>query len=356
MLGQSRGCESFAGTKDYGANQKVEFDTPDRVVIKEEHQEKNNTDQPEKLEQIEPQVKPVEKEADNTGTGVEDSIAVRKRKRNAPRPARYAGCVNTYDIDSMVYALAVGDDIGSDDSKTYKEAVASKDVENWIIAINEEMQSLEKNKTWDLVTLPKGMNPVRCKWVLKRKERIPSMVGAFNLELEQLDVKTAFLHGNLKERIYMSQPEGFNNSKRDLFDNYVYSNKVSADSYVYLLLYVGDMLIAAKNMAVMNDLKALLKSVGAFVCFVIIALDITAGILGIKAEAAQNQEKHLRLWLFECKEPSQEAYKLGFAAIVLLIVAHVLANLLSGCTACSRDEIHKASTGRQLSLLSLFFA
>ncbi|GJV28318.1 putative mitochondrial protein [Tanacetum coccineum] len=98
------------------------------------------------------------------------------------------------------------------------------------------------------------------------------------------------------------------------------------------------------------------SGVGAFVCFVIIALDITAGILGIKAEAAQNQEKHLRLWLFECKEPSQEAYKLGFAAIVLLIIAHVLANLLSGCTACSRDEIHKASTGRQLSLLSLFFA
>ena len=31
------------------------------------------------------------------------------------------------------------------------------------------------------------------------------------------------------------------------------------------------------------------RGVGAFVCFLIIALDITAGILGIKAEAAQNQ-------------------------------------------------------------------
>ncbi|GJR40729.1 retrovirus-related pol polyprotein from transposon TNT 1-94 [Tanacetum coccineum] len=143
ILGQSRGCESFTGIKDCGADQKVEFETRDRVVIEEEQQEKNNTDQPEQPEQSEPQVEPVEEEADNT--------------------------------DSVSYTLAVGDDIGSDDPKTYKEAVASKDAENWIIAMNEEIQSLEKNKIWDLVTLPKGVKPVGYKWVLKIKEGIPSV-------------------------------------------------------------------------------------------------------------------------------------------------------------------------------------
>ena len=36
-----------------------------------------------------------------------------------------------------------------------------------------------------------------------------SLVATFNLEIEQMDVKTTFLHGDREEEIHMKQPEGF---------------------------------------------------------------------------------------------------------------------------------------------------
>ncbi|KAG6419547.1 hypothetical protein SASPL_121769 [Salvia splendens] len=97
------------------------------------------------------------------------------------------------------------------------------------------------------------------------------------------------------------------------------------------------------------------KFMGIFACLLIVCLDMVGGILGIKAEAAQNQEKHLRLWIFECKEPSHDAYVLGLAAATLLGIAHVLANLLGGCSVCTQEEIEKASPTKKLSIACLVF-
>ena len=46
---------------------------------------------------------------------------------------------------------------------TCSEVVVSGDSEKWISAIQEEMQSLEKNGTWEIVSLPEKKKTVRCK-------------------------------------------------------------------------------------------------------------------------------------------------------------------------------------------------
>ena len=51
------------------------------------------------------------------------------------------------------------------DSYTYEEAMESQDRERWVQAMSEEMQSLHKNETWQLVQLPQGNKSIFCKWV-----------------------------------------------------------------------------------------------------------------------------------------------------------------------------------------------
>ncbi|CAL0303935.1 unnamed protein product [Lupinus luteus] len=93
---------------------------------------------------------------------------------------------------------------------------------------------------------------------------------------------------------------------------------------------------------------------GIFLCLLIVMMDVAAGILGFEAEIAQNKVKHLRLWIFECREPSHEAFMLGLGAAVFLGLAHALANLLGGCSCiCSQQEFQKASSNRQISVIFL---
>jgi hypothetical protein len=191
------------------------------------------------------------------------------------------------------------------------------------------MRSLDKNRTWFLVKQPPGKKTLQCRWLFRIKEEadgskrykarlvvkgfqqkegvdyneifspvvkmttirlVLGIVAAEDLHLEQLDVKTAFLHGDLEEDIYMMQPEGFvAEGKENLvcklhkslyglkqaprqwymkFDNFMikggykrcemdhccYLKKFSS-SYIILLLYVDDMLIAGSDMQEINKLK-----------------------------------------------------------------------------------------------------
>ncbi|KAM1402838.1 hypothetical protein ACFX2I_011521 [Malus domestica] len=203
--------------------------------------------------------------------------------------------------------------------------------------MGDEMNSLLKNKTWELAKLPKGKKAIGCKWVYAKKEdadeksnvrfkarlvakgyaqkegidyneifspvvkhssiRIMlALVAQYDLELVQLDVKTAFLHGDLNEEIYMCQPDGYivkgkenlfcklkkslyglkqsprqwylrfdkfmrgQNYSRSQYDHCVYFKKLQDESFIYLLIYVDDMLIASKNVEEIEKLKKQMKN------------------------------------------------------------------------------------------------
>jgi hypothetical protein len=139
--------------------------------------------------------------------------------------------------------------ITDDDPRTIREAVDSEDGNLWKRAMEEEMASLDNNEAWDLVELPTGRKPIGRKWVFKKKLNVEgkvekykaqlvakgysqvegidfgeifspvakltsirlllSVAAAFDFEIEQMDVKTTFLHGDLEEEIFMKQPEGY---------------------------------------------------------------------------------------------------------------------------------------------------
>ncbi|XP_052625851.1 uncharacterized protein LOC128132890 [Lactuca sativa] len=130
---------------------------------------------------------------------------------------------------------------------------------SWVDAMHEQLNQFEKLRVWTLVELPKGKKSLETHWVyrnkqddsgviLRNKERL--MVCGFrqiegldytkiyalvarleairiflayasymNFTVYKIDVKTAFLYGNVKEEIYVDQPLGFVNSK---FPNHVY--------------------------------------------------------------------------------------------------------------------------------------
>eukprot|EP00253_Pinus_taeda_P028135 PITA_28135 len=113
----------------------------------------------------------------------------------------------------------------------------------------DEMKSLHKNEAWDLAKLPTRRKPIGRKWVFKKKTNakgkvekykawlvakgfsqvlgtdfgdvfspvakvtsirlLLSVVVDFDFEVEQMDVKKTFLHGDLEEEIFMKQLEGF---------------------------------------------------------------------------------------------------------------------------------------------------
>jgi len=119
----------------------------------------------------------------------------------------------------------------------------------WDNAMDEEMAALDANAIWELVALPKDKNAIGCKWVYKVKHNADGSVSRYKARLvakghaqtyginyeetyslvakmttiraiiamavtkgwslHQMDVNNVFLHGDLREEVYMEQPPGY---------------------------------------------------------------------------------------------------------------------------------------------------
>ena len=134
------------------------------------------------------------------------------------------------------------------DPATFSQAMASDKRDAWIKAMQNEIQSNIDKKVWTLTELPAGHRALTSKWVYRTKDlpdgtqvekarivargfeqvqgvdfheifaptirskslrTLLAIGAAMDLEIHQLDVKTAFLNGTLQEEVYMHQPKGF---------------------------------------------------------------------------------------------------------------------------------------------------
>jgi transposase InsO family protein len=132
------------------------------------------------------------------------------------------------------------------DPTTFEEAVQSS---KWRAGMDLEIEAIERNGTWELIDLPKGMKKIGVKWVFKTKlnengevdkckarlvakgyaqqygidytevfapvarwdtiQMVIALVARNSWSVFQLDVKSAFLHGELNEAVFVEQPQGY---------------------------------------------------------------------------------------------------------------------------------------------------
>lgn len=248
-------------------------------------------------------------EVDTSVSG--NNLRVSQRRNKGEPPIRYG-----YKVGTITY---------NKDPNSWEQVMElpSRERKHWLAAAEEEIESLKEHKVWTLCDLPPGKKTISCKWVFKTKFNGNGQIDSYKarlvargfsqrygedydetfapvvkhetirvllaiaakrkLHVRHMDVKNAYLNGEIDEEIFMEQPPGFveigqeckvlklqrslyglkqsarawNKTanqvleqlefKRGYADTCLYSRKEKDGQLTYILLYVDDLLIAGSS-------------------------------------------------------------------------------------------------------------
>ncbi|RVW81044.1 Retrovirus-related Pol polyprotein from transposon TNT 1-94 [Vitis vinifera] len=222
-----------------------------------------------------------------------------------------------------------------DDTQVPNTIQEALKISEWKKAVQDEIDALEKNGTWTITDLPVGKRPVGCKWIFTIKYKSSGSVERFKARLvargftqsygidyqetfapvaklntirillslavnqdwclQQLDIKNAFLNGDLEEEVYMEIPPGFEESmaknqvcklqkslyglkqsprtwfdrftkavlklgyKQGQADHTLFVKKSHAGKLAILIVYVDDIILSGNDMGELQNLKKYLS-------------------------------------------------------------------------------------------------
>lgn len=225
----------------------VVFDE-NNFVYKSENMNSKDYDEEENLENgsNEQEVQEVHEEEEDSTNDINEERMLRPR-REIRLPRKF----DDYDIEISCLALLSE---FADVPKSYTEALQSGSRDMWERAINDELNALIENKTWEIVERPEKEQIISNRWVFRKKENdqgkvvykarlvargfeqthfgqisqihapvarlstlriFLSICNNFDLILEQFDVKNAFLNSDMTDEAFMNIPEGLKISKND---------------------------------------------------------------------------------------------------------------------------------------------
>uniref|UniRef100_A0A1Y1JUX7 Integrase catalytic domain-containing protein n=1 Tax=Photinus pyralis TaxID=7054 RepID=A0A1Y1JUX7_PHOPY len=254
-----------------------------------------------------------------------DEMHLRRSDRERKRPSKLKNFFTTYRASTAGNVLP-------DVPECYGDIFGREDKDLWIKAVEDELTSMEKNNVWKIVEKPGLKKIMESRWIFsikydengvpkKHKARlvIKGYLQKYGFDyfetyapvaklttmrdllavgirlgyfFQQLDVKTAFLHGDLKEEIYMTIPDGVTNEEnkvcklfktlyglkqaprcwneklnsyllqigfvRSKHDYCLYTRNENGQ-HIFLVLYVDDLLLVGKTLSDMENVKKLLS-------------------------------------------------------------------------------------------------